>query len=194
MLPTEDSNHDPNDQIRQQLDREFTCEHQEMSLVVKQQRNGLRYFRQCQRCGNTDPLRGADLPDEEKNSAIPFDKAIKDRWWRARSERASELYEKDRREEKEEFDRWYQDYLTTPEWRVKRDTVLKRAGFVCEGYLTNRASEVHHLTYVRVGREMLFDLVAVCEICHRKIHDLEPVKQDKEEEWDPSWDDDAPPF
>lgn len=53
MLPTEDSNHDPNDQIRQQLDREFTCEHQEMSLVVKQQRNGLRYFRQCQRCGNT---------------------------------------------------------------------------------------------------------------------------------------------
>lgn len=187
MLPTEDSNHDSTDQIRQRLDREFTCEHREVALAVKQQQNGLRYFRQCQRCGNADPLRGAELSKEEKDSAISFDKTIKDRWWRARSERASELYEKNRREEKEEFDRWYQDYLTTPEWRAKRDAVLKRAGFVCEGCLANRATEVHHLTYVRVGHEMLFDLVAVCEDCHRQIHHPDPDGSEGTE-WEAEWD------
>jgi hypothetical protein len=31
-------------------------------------------------------------------------------------------------------------------------------------------SHVHHLNYQRLGDEMLFDLVALCEGCHQKLH------------------------
>lgn len=115
MLPHKNPNHDRNDQIWQQLDREFNCEHREVAIAVKKQQNGLCYFRQCQRCGNVDPLRGVELSDEENDSSIPFDGEIGGRWWRTSYERAAELYERDRQKEKEELDRWYQDYLTTPE-------------------------------------------------------------------------------
>lgn len=30
--------------------------------------------------------------------------------------------------------------------------------------------EVHHLTYERVGYEMLFDLISVCDPCHEQLH------------------------
>ncbi|MAS95000.1 MAG: hypothetical protein CMO55_17530 [Verrucomicrobiales bacterium] len=185
---------DRSQRIREKLEREFHCSHEDRAVAVKEQKNGVRYCSQCQRCGEFEMLRAGDLAQSEKAGAIPFDKGIKERWWKARSSRAGDLYDQDREQEKAEFDRWYQSYLTTPEWRIKRDAVLKRAGHMCEGCLKWKATEVHHLTYVRVGREMLFDLVAVCEICHREIHDPDSVEQDDEEEWDPSWDDEAPPF
>ena len=64
----------------------------------------------------------------------------------------------------------YDRYMQTPEWKERRQLVLKRANYVCEGCGKAKATEVHHLTYERLGKEMLFDLVAVCDECHRKIH------------------------
>jgi len=64
----------------------------------------------------------------------------------------------------------YKHYLTTPEWRERRRRVMQRAGHMCEGCGIQRATQVHHLTYKRVGREMLFDLVAICDECHEAIH------------------------
>ena len=65
----------------------------------------------------------------------------------------------------------YRQYLTTTEWRERRWRVMQRAGYICEGCGTERATQVHHLTYDRVGREMLFDLVAICDDCHHSIHE-----------------------
>ena len=45
------------------------------------------------------------------------------------------------------------------------DTVMRAA---CR---KKPATQVHHLTYKRVGREMLFDLVAVCADCHEVVHE-----------------------
>jgi hypothetical protein len=80
--------------------------------------------------------------------------------------------EYDRRSEYDqtEFFRWYDEYLESPEWDERRSRVLSRARGVCEGCRKEPATQVHHLTYERVGREMLFDLAAVCRDCHDCIH------------------------
>lgn len=67
------------------------------------------------------------------------------------------------------------DYLRSPEWRAKRDAVLRRDGYMCQACLQNQAVQVHHKTYRHWGNEPLFDLVAVCEICHDEI-----TKMDRE--------------
>lgn len=66
---------------------------------------------------------------------------------------------------------WYEGYLRTPEWWLIRDKVMRRARGICEGCGEARATQVHHLTYQRVGKEMMFDLVAVCDECHVSIHE-----------------------
>jgi len=58
-------------------------------------------------------------------------------------------------------------------WTYYRPTVIRRAGGRCERcQQRTRRFEVHHLTYVRFGRELLIDLQALCEPCH-KIADAE---------------------
>ena len=65
---------------------------------------------------------------------------------------------------------WYNAYLLTPEWKRKRDLVMRRANRVCEGCGINSAIQVHHLTYEHVGNELLFELVAICHECHQIVH------------------------
>jgi 5-methylcytosine-specific restriction endonuclease McrA len=74
---------------------------------------------------------------------------------------------------------WWKDYnayLLTPDWRARRLAVLRRANGTCEGCGQQAATQVHHLTYERIGCEMLFDLVALCDACHHALHpDREPL-------------------
>jgi hypothetical protein len=65
---------------------------------------------------------------------------------------------------------FYESYINSDAWQIVRQKVLKRANWICEGCGTAKATQVHHLTYDRLGNEMLFDLVAVCAACHREIH------------------------
>ena len=51
-----------------------------------------------------------------------------------------------------------------------RATVLRRYDGVCEICEEVAAEEVHHLTYERIGREDLSDLMGVCKPCHELIH------------------------
>ena len=67
--------------------------------------------------------------------------------------------------------------LTRGDWHPHyRLPVIKRAGGCCErcGKRTRRF-EVHHLTYVRFGRELMEDLQALCGPCHH-IADAERKK------------------
>lgn len=64
----------------------------------------------------------------------------------------------------------YRQYLRTPAWQAKRQRVLRRAGHQCEQCHTAQATQVHHVTYVRVRHERLSDLVALCEPCHKRMH------------------------
>lgn len=78
----------------------------------------------------------------------------------------------------DDFWRWYDTYLQTPEWETRRKAVMARARNTCEGCQAADATQVHHLTYERVGNEMLFDLVAVCDDCHAQIHNPDAAKRE----------------
>lgn len=71
---------------------------------------------------------------------------------------------------------WYAGYLRSDEWRARRALVLERAGGVCEDCGQAEPEVVHHLTYARVGREPLEDLVAICCPCHDLRHPDKPPR------------------
>lgn len=66
----------------------------------------------------------------------------------------------------------YGEYLASREWAVLKEAVRKRSGDMCE---RNRPvhqapyQSTHHLTYERIGHELLTDLQAVCTPCHEYL-------------------------
>jgi len=64
----------------------------------------------------------------------------------------------------------YNAYLETPQWQTLRLAVFKRDGYLCQHCHKARATDAHHLTYVRMGHEDLADLLSVCKSCHETIH------------------------
>jgi 5-methylcytosine-specific restriction endonuclease McrA len=87
---------------------------------------------------------------------------------RIREEAAQERHQRER--EREDWQEWYRGYLQSGEWQDLRERVFNRDNWICQGCLDAPAEETHHLTYERVGNEMLFDLISVCSNCHRQIH------------------------
>ena len=67
----------------------------------------------------------------------------------------------------------YHAYLNSREWARKRELVIERDG-VCQGCLSEPIEHVHHTTYTHCGDELLFQLIVLCENCHRKVHFYEP--------------------
>jgi hypothetical protein len=63
----------------------------------------------------------------------------------------------------------YHKYLQTERWRTKSRTVLQRDP-VCKACGAASSEQAHHLTYDRIYREPLFDLVGVCRPCHARLH------------------------
>jgi len=61
----------------------------------------------------------------------------------------------------------YQQYLASREWALLKEQIRKRSGDKCERCLRDPYESTHHLTYERVGNELLTDLLAVCNACHK---------------------------
>lgn len=61
-------------------------------------------------------------------------------------------------------------YFKSPAWHDREARVLGRDNDWCKACERRPATQVHHLTYARFGNEPLFDLVAVCRYCHRRLH------------------------
>jgi len=68
----------------------------------------------------------------------------------------------------------YNEYLRSPQWQHIRSKVIRREKGLCQGCGNAGGMEVHHLTYRRIGRELLCDLVLLCHGCHEVAHDREP--------------------
>lgn len=64
----------------------------------------------------------------------------------------------------------YHEYLRSPEWQVKREAVLRRDDYKCQICNDTERLHVHHLTYKRKFNEPLYDLVTLCETCHKIAH------------------------
>lgn len=73
----------------------------------------------------------------------------------------------------------YQWYLGSAFWRERREWIMKRAEGICEKCKKRRATEVHHLNYLRVFNELPTDLVALCRQCHSEIHWMTPANDNQ---------------
>ena len=65
----------------------------------------------------------------------------------------------------------YGIYLKTKHWNDIRKYKLKSAKYTCQKCNgMNTKLHVHHKTYENRGHESIYDLIVLCEICHKKEH------------------------
>jgi hypothetical protein len=161
-------------------DDPFRCECQRTLLCRREYAGGTRHVvYQCLDCGR----QVRSVPKAEYLGRVtpgnlpPWDEGIPRRWSERRNRHWQQHYEARRAEEQDEWNRRYDEHINSDKWRDLRRRVLARAKGTCEGCGQAPAAHVHHLTYKRLGAEMLFDLAAVCLDCHESIHGR-PIGED----------------
>jgi hypothetical protein len=65
----------------------------------------------------------------------------------------------------------YAEYIISEKWKRKREKALKHHGYFCRVCNSVHNLTVHHLTYVRLGREQMNDLTVLCWGCHKQHHE-----------------------
>lgn len=71
----------------------------------------------------------------------------------------------------------YHKYLFSEHWRSFRERAFEFYGKKCADCGTEEGRiEVHHLTYERLGKEELEDVVVLCHDCHMKRHNSKKPK------------------
>ena len=66
----------------------------------------------------------------------------------------------------------YQRYLRSERWRKLCALVRKRDNYKCR-FCGRKGTQIHHLTYARIFREEIYDLVLTCDDCHKLLHKLD---------------------
>lgn len=153
----------------QEIEEESRCEHPTTELVWTIVGNGSKQLRQ-QCLGCFELTNAPAMAHSRANKDTKFaDFEARDRRRKSVSDRIMYAY---RRcvQRGGDWWVWYGDYLKSTDWACRRGRVMARANGICEGCRDAMASQVHHLTYKHVGNEFLFELVAVCEECHERLH------------------------
>ena len=68
--------------------------------------------------------------------------------------------------------KYNKDYYYSPEWIHKRNLKLEWGGHKCEKCGSGKNLQVHHKHYKSFGDEMPWDLIVLCEKCHKDIEYL----------------------
>src|SRR5262249_54978782 len=63
----------------------------------------------------------------------------------------------------------YDAHMNSETWRAK-SLAVRRRNPICEGCGLNPSTQAHHETYENFGDEFLFQLRAVCDECHARLH------------------------
>jgi 5-methylcytosine-specific restriction endonuclease McrA len=79
-------------------------------------------------------------------------------------------YQEENEAKRREWFEAHNEYLQTDEWQEKREAVLDREDSLCQGCRAALATQIHHLNYDNWRDELLFQLVALCEDCHERVH------------------------
>ena len=67
----------------------------------------------------------------------------------------------------------FAQYRVQPEWQARRTATLARAGYRCQTCGERDARlDVHHNSYEKYGDESTFDLVVLCDQCHKLFHGI----------------------
>lgn len=65
----------------------------------------------------------------------------------------------------------YKEYLRTPDWKRRKEDILRTAGYRCQACSnTSGPLDVHHNTYDNLGEELDRDLIVLCRDCHGTFH------------------------
>lgn len=151
------------------------CGHETSELRQKLATNGTRMVAyQCLGCGRASShwLKISTVPNAA--SLAQWDPTISDRYYERQREQLNARLGKIQAFQQLQQQEWwdqYNQYLRTPAWRSRRALVLQRAGGWCEGCRKSEATQVHHLTYEHVCNEFLWELVAICDECHERVHE-----------------------
>ena len=150
--------------MRQENKVVSACNHQH-EIRKQIQSNGTEHFKeQCVTCGKLGKnFKKSMLTSDQMSKAPLIDDEMQ-------GQSFAYCYNSFYSNLKELKNNWYKEYLLSTVWMKKRRLVFERAGGTCEACLCEEATQVHHLTYDRIGREALFDLVAVCDSCHYDLH------------------------
>jgi hypothetical protein len=65
----------------------------------------------------------------------------------------------------------YREYLLSPHWEdiktaYRNNLTLPQHCLVCK----NTTFQLHHRSYVRIGHELIGDIIPLCGECHQKVH------------------------
>ena len=66
----------------------------------------------------------------------------------------------------------YNRYLKSNKWKKKRLKVFSRDKNKCQHCNSKNNLECHHITYKRVKKESISDLLTLCSSCHLKEHEI----------------------
>lgn len=69
----------------------------------------------------------------------------------------------------------YYDYINSPKWKERRQLILSRDLWVCQ-ICSNKATDVHHLSYAHFENEYDFELVSLCGKCHKMHYHSDATK------------------
>jgi 5-methylcytosine-specific restriction endonuclease McrA len=142
--------------------------------------------KQCQSCGKVSAESVGGIEKSVRENLPAVDELLRDMYVETRSSIEQDFYsniskkryeisKKEFESNKQEWFNQYSKYLQSPEWKKKRELVLKRDNYKCQACLTGLATQVHHKSYEFVdlsGSEPCFDLIAVCYPCHCKIEEM----------------------
>jgi len=126
------------------------------------------YAEQCLECG----VRVGNWVKKPDHPVDNWDDSIQERIEREAAERRDQA-DIARMQEAEARRRKYHEYLQSPEWRELRERVLERDDHLCQGCLTEPATQVHHTgkdPYEHIFKEFCWELVSVCDGCHNRYH------------------------
>ena len=152
------------------------CEHRASTVVWKLYGSERRHLRECDACGDsvgwvkkTDPSCASAIPHRGVRESLVA--AGQANWQLAQAQR-----EEAQRQADAEWWALYNEYLRSDTWAARRAKVIRRENGICQGCMEAQGTQVHHLTYDRVCRELLTDLALLCDACHENAHDKDDDK------------------
>jgi hypothetical protein len=152
-----------------EIEARYACSHSVRELRFRTIADGRpAYVTQCIQCGHTSQAIAlkAALASAVGRLIPPYDDNLEASWRERKSTEYSEAFQSLRPQLQQE----YEAYLASPKWRAMRQAVLSRSQGVCELCEKEAATDIHHVTYIRLGNELLTDLRAVCRTCHEYLH------------------------
>jgi 5-methylcytosine-specific restriction endonuclease McrA len=159
--------------INKMVEADFECLHEEKTVRKKLSSDGaISIWHQCDCCGHKigPAVRKITLSSQQIEALSVWDECIVSRFNDEKQEHFIVILNREKERLKAVWWKSYEKYLASPEWKHKRKLVLERAQNTCEGCREAKAMDVHHLSYDDVGKEFLFQLVALCRKCHDRWH------------------------